>query len=183
MKGAKRLPIGAGAANARRITALALLLASGCSDPVRDGELDALGPEAAGIPPGPDHRPGQPCLACHGGQGPASLVMSFAGTVYGYLDSNEPAGGAVVHLLDAESRTYAIKTNCAGNFWIPASDFVPKFPVKAGAQWGTATEAMRTILTLDGSCNACHTGPQSAGSPGHVYMLPASQTVPEESCP
>jgi len=32
-----------------------------CQDAVHDDEVSALGPEAPGVSPGPDHRPGQPC--------------------------------------------------------------------------------------------------------------------------
>ena len=60
-------------------TGLILLLASvgaavgsGCNDPVPDAEIAVtLGPEPKGSP-GPDHRPGQPCVLCHSDGGPAS---------------------------------------------------------------------------------------------------------------
>ena len=52
------------------------------SNPVHDNEVAALGPEDPSVPPGPDHRPGQPCLVCHGGSGPASAQFAVGGTVY-----------------------------------------------------------------------------------------------------
>ena len=51
-------------------------------DPVHDEQVAALGPEPAGESPGPLHRPGQPCLVCHGGLGPAHQSFSVAGTVF-----------------------------------------------------------------------------------------------------
>ena len=32
------------------------------------------------------HRPGQPCLTCHGGKGPGHVEFSIAGTLYKYPD-------------------------------------------------------------------------------------------------
>ncbi len=166
-----------------RLAIGALLLAiAGCGDPVHDRAVDALGPEKPGVPPGPDHRPGQPCLTCHGGQGPSSFVMSFGGTVYTSLSEDTPAGGAMVHVLDDRMRTFDTPTNCVGNFWIPARQFQPVFPAQVAIQWGSATAVMRTEMRLDGSCNSCHVQPESASSPGHVWMLADGVTAPEVSC-
>jgi hypothetical protein len=152
------------------VIAAALLVAS-CADPVHDRAVDALGPEARGVPPGPKHRPGQPCLVCHGGDGPSSLVMSFAGTVYQHQSSTDPAEGAIVRVLDAAQRTYETPSNSAGNFWIPEGRFKATFPVSAAVTLGTYSRVMRTTMRLDGSCNGCHVDPQSAGSPGRLWVL------------
>jgi hypothetical protein len=145
-----------------------------CADPVHDGDVDALGPEVSGVPKGPDHRPGQPCLTCHGGNGPASFVMSFGGTVYSRQTSTAPAVGATVQVVGADQRTYETKTNSVGNFWIPEREFQPSFPVNAAVTLGRYSRVMRTEMRLDGSCNGCHAGTESSGSPGHVWVTPAS---------
>lgn len=154
------------------VTFALALLAVGCADPVHDAAVDALGPEVSGVRTGPTHRPGQPCLTCHGGEGPARLVMSFGGTVYTRLAGKQPAVGATVRVVDAEQRTYETQTNSAGNFWVPARQFEPVFPVNASVTLGQYSRVMRTKMRLDGSCNACHSDPENSGSPGHVWVLP-----------
>src|SRR5258705_186933 len=114
----------------------AAFLVVACADPAHERAVDALGPEAAGVQPGPEHRPGQPCLTCHGREGPADLLMSFAGTVYQHHSGAEAASGAVVRVLDGEQRTYETTTNSVGNFWIPEKEFVPKFPVTTAVTLG-----------------------------------------------
>jgi hypothetical protein len=57
------------------------LAAVGCDDPVHDDAVTALGGEDPNVPIGALHRPGQPCLVCHGGSGPAALAFSVGGTV------------------------------------------------------------------------------------------------------
>src|SRR6202020_2306636 len=96
-----------------------LALAGACdANPVHDNEVAALGPEPTGSP-GPDHRPGQPCLVCHGGSGPASLQFAVAGTVY-QAQSGAAVGqnGAVVSLNDTNGVTATATTNSVGNFWV-----------------------------------------------------------------
>src|SRR5262245_50333962 len=61
---------------------LLCLLAVGCTDPVRQAQIDKLGPEDPAVPVGPDHRPGQACVLCHSEGGPASSkAFAIAGTV------------------------------------------------------------------------------------------------------
>src|SRR5579864_2181231 len=88
----------------------------GCGDPVPDSKIIALGPEDPSVPPGPAHRPGQPCLVCHQAGGKAA-PFSVAGTIYAEVDGSAPVGNANVYILDSASNTYATKTNCAGNFF------------------------------------------------------------------
>ena len=70
---------------------VALLLAQalvGCSvvedvlDPVHARQVAALGGDPSGQRNGPTHRPGQPCLVCHGGLGPGGPDLSVGGTIY-----------------------------------------------------------------------------------------------------
>src|SRR5689334_11225211 len=115
-------------ATALASTALAAALLAGCGNPVQDARIAALGPEDPNVPPSNVHRPGQPCLLCHGPYKGASPEMTVAGTIYGYAfdpDNSDadpiPVQDAVVELHDAYGNTpidettnekLVIKTNC-----------------------------------------------------------------------
>ena len=75
--------------------------AAGCKDPVHDDAVSALPPEDPSVPPGPLHRPGQPCLVCHDGGGPGSLVFGTAGTIFQDQTDLTPLVAATVQLSDA----------------------------------------------------------------------------------
>lgn len=166
-------------------------MTSSCGDPTHTNAVDALGPEPSGAP-GPEHRPGQPCLVCHGGSGPGVAQFIFAGTVYKTADAKDPAPDAVVALSDALAfaadagagarGTVHAKTNGAGNFFIPVADYVPTYPVHvlvtaAGDDGTTPTVQMTSHIGRDGSCGACHTDPAGPLSPGHVF-LPVPKRAP-----
>src|SRR5215218_7977218 len=70
-------------------------------DPVPQSIIDGLGPETG--EPGPEHRPGQPCLACHGSYAGTSPQMVFGGTVFTTSDKNEiiAASGVPVSVYDS----------------------------------------------------------------------------------
>jgi hypothetical protein len=144
-------------------------LAAACSDPVRAQAIAALGDEAPGVRPGPLHRPGQPCLVCHGGeQGP---TFSVAGTVYARAESAVPVSRVTVELLDSEARSFKAITNCAGNFFVRPDEFLPHYPL-----WITVAAAdhrldMESPVFRDGSCASCHTDPKAPASAGHAYAL------------
>lgn len=111
-------------------------LAAACNvDPVHTAAVKALGPEVAGIPQGQYHRAGQPCLTCHGGEGPAKTVFSMGGTVfYGpAAGSNNPVGvgNATVALEDDSQAQFQTTTNCVGNFYVLPTDWPghPAYPV------------------------------------------------------
>jgi hypothetical protein len=155
---------------------------SACGDPVHDDAVDALGPEKPGVEKGPEHRPGQPCLTCHGGDGPANLVMAFGGTVHAYQTREAAAPNAIVRVLGADHRTYETTTNCAGNFWIPAREFKPVFSVNAAVTSGSFSRVMRTEMSRSGSCNECHVPTAGPSSPGHLWVLPDAQPPPSGGC-
>jgi hypothetical protein len=154
------------------------LLALACSDPTRDAEIAALGPEDPNVQQGPEHRPGQPCLLCHDN-------FSMAGTVY-YEDLTTPFPGATVALIDAVGSQFQATTNGAGNFIIRKSDWMPVFPIgtytddAGNAVFGVTiidpnnssnNAQMVTQIGRDGSCGSCHVGTsKSASSPGHIYL-------------
>jgi hypothetical protein len=159
-----------------------LVLAAGCSDPVNDDAQSALGGEKPGVPKGPLHRPGQPCLVCHGGWGPASPVFSLAGTVYQNEGGTTPIADALVKLIDSKGRVHQAVTNCAGNFFVMQADFDPAFPVWAKVVFGQLggkpfEKPMGSPIYREGSCGKCHSDPRGPTSPGHVYVASALEPL------
>ena len=149
------------------ISALLALLAaasSGCSgDPVRDAAIAALGPEdTAG--PGPDHRPGQPCLLCHSAGGPAaSKALAIAGTVYKTPQAGaDGQDGITVQFVDSRGTGPRVPppTGPSGNFYVPLGDWPDMaFPIRVGLYddpTGGPKQAMQSLIGREGSCNFCH---------------------------
>jgi hypothetical protein len=138
-----------------------------CVDATHDAAVNKLGGEAPGVQPGPLHRPGQPCVTCHGGEGPGNSEFSVAGTVYLYFyDSVAPAPGVTVQIQDINGVAVTIPTNEVGNFYISADDWQPTFPLKTEIHFGKITRQMQTNIGRTGSCGDCHkldVGPISAG--------------------
>lgn len=156
-----------------------------CSDPVNDDARDALGPEQAGVPPGPLHRPGQPCVLCHGEEGPGDMVMSVAGTVYKFPDSDEPLAGAYVDFIDSSGKKFTAATNCAGNFFVQPEDFDPDFPIWTSLRYGGIAMPieMSTPVFRERSCAGCHAIKSGTSSPGHVYFVRVHQAMfPPDGC-
>lgn len=145
------------------------LLAGGCPDPVPEQIEEDQGPEVAGVPQGPLHRAGQRCLACHrdGGEGPA---FSVAGTVYAREGEALGAPAVAVALRDARGEERVFLTNEVGNFWVPAMQWSPTFPLAAELRVDTRTIAMRTEIGRDGSCNTCHVGAGDARRMPGVFV-------------
>ena len=166
---------------------------SSCGDPVHEAEVNALGPEAPGVPHGPTHRPGQPCLTCHGGLGPGNPTFVVAGTIYlnEYVpgtSSYAPLVGGDVHLVDANGLTYDAITNSVGNFYVTQDEWSPTFPLGnvhpdgsptgidiSVAPAGQPTNATPMTTSIDrggvyASCAYCHFDPPGPTSVGHVYQ-------------
>lgn len=146
----------------------ALALASfsaSCTDPVRDRAIERLG-EETGAGPGPEHRPGQPCVLCHSDGGPASdKKFVIGGTVF---ESSSPqskgANNVRVLFIDASSAQRDTQTNAAGNFFIREEEWPDlTFPFKVGLLSGTTPIPMTTTVNREGSCNFCHK--PNTGSP------------------
>lgn len=154
----------------RRLIFVATILAA-CIDPVHDDAVEALGPEKRGVRPGPNHRPGQPCLTCHGKDGPASPELSVAGTIYLARGVLEPIAGVTVHLEDANETTRDPQSNEVGNFFIGRTDWSPVFPIKVTlrdprADGAGGEKPMETLINESAGCADCHRG--SEGGPDHV---------------
>jgi hypothetical protein len=152
------------------IAALAVVASSAC-DPVHDDARAALGGETAGVPPGPLHRPGQPCLVCHDGASGDPAALSMAGTLFADGNALTPQAGATVHLMDALGSTASVTTNAAGNFFLTPATFTPKYPVHVTSiTLGAASITMHSHIGGNGSCAGCHADPAGPDSPGHVYF-------------
>jgi hypothetical protein len=124
-----------------------------------------------------EHRPGQPCLACHGEDyHPGEAVFAIAGTVYLTADTPDGDGleGATVAVLDAAGREFTARTNRAGNFMVEVREglgapeqrdrgrllipWAPTFPVSVavGRDGVEEDRAMETLIWREGSCAGCH---------------------------
>jgi hypothetical protein len=144
---------------------LLLLVLAACSDPVHERMVTALGPEPNGGTPSALHRPGQPCLVCHGGDGPAEGRLVFGGTIY-TTPSGPALVGALVTMTDARGRVFRAPTNLAGNFYV--SEGTPEYPVRVSLDYLDIRQSMSTFAN-EGSCATCHSVP---GGPGPVWVSP-----------
>ncbi|HEX4514397.1 MAG TPA: hypothetical protein VH054_12695 [Polyangiaceae bacterium] len=152
---------------------VALVFVASCSlDPVRDEAARDLGPEEAGVPEGPLHRPDQPCLVCHSD-------MSVAGTIHAAPDAPAPVANVVVTLTDARGSQTTATTNAAGNFFVETSAWAPTFPIHASIALGSLDAIMSTEIGRDGSCASCHVAPTSRISAGLVFLAPAAALLPD----
>jgi hypothetical protein len=162
------------------LVAFALLIAAAvaCEDPVREGAKAALGPETPGVPPGPLHRPGQPCLVCHDLEGKGASPFAMAGTVYADEDTKVPVNEATVVLQDAAGHTQTTSTNCAGNFILRAGQLTLQYPIWVTVQGAGETIDMESPIYRDGSCASCHGDPRGPTSAGHVFLLANARALP-----
>jgi hypothetical protein len=152
------------------VVVAALAASTACTDESHDLEVAALGGEAPGVPKGPTHRPGQPCLVCHGGLGPASNQFVMAGTVYEVQGETGGAKGASVQIEDVNGDFYTATTNEVGNFYITTQQWAPTLPAQVMVFQGQNSQQMVTHIGRDGSCAGCHVQPPSPVSPGPVYV-------------
>lgn len=145
------------------VAAVLAATGSGCTDPVRDQQIEALGDDTEA--PGPNHRPGQPCLLCHSDGGPASnKAFAVAGTIY--KSSKYDAEGApdiFVQFKDARGREPAVPAQSveSGNFWVPLTDWPNiSYPIRVGLYKdnvnGAPIVTMKSLINREGSCNYCH---------------------------
>jgi hypothetical protein len=159
------------------------------TDPVHQREVDALGPEVAGVPKGELHRAGQPCAVCHGPKGPASTQFAVAGTVFAQPGDKVGVPDVQVLLVDSDGTNppSILRTNCVGNFYVLADPsqggWDPQFPIEVGIARPERGEGAQMIghLGREASCAFCHADPAGLSSPGHVYLNTTPD--PNASCP
>jgi hypothetical protein len=140
----------------------------GCGNPSFDVLIERLEPDPPGVVPGPDHRPGQPCLLCHGPYKGASPQMSVAGTIFkapataGEMNpKGETLSNVNVKVFDADGKLNGLGENDTkvakllsgmpyrtndplkgGNFFFEADGdnaFKPSFPLNAQIECSTST--------------------------------------------
>ena len=161
-----------------------------------DVKIAAHGGEVTGVEPSEFHRPGQPCLACHGVYGGASPLMSIAGTIFAAPIEKlpTPVEGVNVVITDAFGNKNGKgptetpperKTNCVGNFFFTKDEFNPGFPLEAKIECPTKPGSVDTTghymssrISREGSCGACHDGKRDQGSPGWVYCVDSPSLSP-----
>jgi hypothetical protein len=148
------------------------------ADPVHSDQITAVGSDPSGERPGPTHRPGQPCLVCHGSDGPNNPELSVAGTVYRSQVGTIALQGAVVTLTDAQGRMQQLDTNRTGNLLVQASAWQPVYPMRVAVSYAGVNVEMKTEVGREGSCAACHTDPAGPASAGHIYLVADPATFP-----
>lgn len=167
--------------------ALGVALAA-CGNPALDDRIDALGDEVPGVEPSAFHRPGQPCVLCHGPYFGAQPELSIGGTIFATDRGRVPVEGAVVRIWDSVGDSRELTTNCIGNFFAKKEDWDPLFPLKVEVEFGLpgkeATDrrlvGMSSRIEREGSCAGCHVDnksevSQTQASPGRVYCVEQEQ--------
>ena len=153
------------------LASLALAALGASCDPVHDDAVSALGGETPGVPPGPLHRAGQPCLLCHDGAAGDPPAFSMAGTIFEDANALAPLVGGVVTLQGKDGSTMTATTNAAGNFYLTPREYLPDYPVHVtSVASGSVSVTMHSHIGRNGSCAGCHFDPAGQGSPGHVYF-------------
>jgi hypothetical protein len=160
--------------------AIALVALASCSDPVLDGAIEAQGNETQNVPAGPLHRPGQPCVVCHQDKGTAaSSPFTVAGTIFAQPLRQVGVEGAEVRMADADGTNFTAKTNCAGNFFVTAKEWSPKFPIIVEVAKNGVRRSMRSVVGRDASCSSCHSPEIQRADPfaqvGHIYLYGADE--------
>ena len=162
----------------------ATTLLLGCRNPVADERQAALGPEQAGVPRGPLHRPGQPCTVCHSSDGGTSPHFSLAGTVYAGADSKQPLPGSVVQVIESNGAQRFFTANAVGTFYANSDDWSPQFPLWVSVGYSCNDPAqsfvhsdMQTQIFRASACADCHFDPRGPSSAGHVYLSATAQGV------
>jgi hypothetical protein len=146
----------------RRGAPIALLVAclAGClGQTPQDVEADSLPDDGR---EGPTHRPGQPCLLCHG--------FAVAGTVYRYATDTRGLSGVEVELSDDAGHSATAITNSTGNFIFERDPWTPLYPLHVTLRLGGVEKQMRNVVHREGSCGECHKPDKGAASPGRIFL-------------
>lgn len=128
------------------------------------------------------HRPGQPCLVCHGrGYHPGEVIFDVAGTVYATPDASRGLAGARVTLTDGEGREVSTRTNRSGNFMFVEGGggdddegtripFRLAWPLLVRVTHGDVVREMESPIWREGSCAHCHARDAGEASVGRVVL-------------
>jgi hypothetical protein len=146
-------------------------------DPQHTLAVAALGPEDPKVPPGPLHRPGQPCMLCHD-LGQEGTAFNLAGTLFRDNLSGTPLTDADVLLIDSAANRFTAHTNCVGNFYVGVSQFEPVWPFWVTIQQGANNSAMGSPVHRERSCAACHFNPTGPRTAGQVYLTSDDFVLP-----
>ena len=145
------------------VVALSATVSASCFNPVHSDDVAALGGETAGVRTGPTHRPGQPCLVCHGGNGPGSPEFEIAGTIYEYRDvASGGVEGVEVKLTDVTGKVVTLQSNRAGNFYLEKDRVSLYYPLSVELNDSRITDAPAGVKTMvtpvgrNGGCSFCH---------------------------
>ena len=125
-------------------------------------KLIALAALCACIPDnGPLMRPGEDCMACHGGTGNLlpgvqrrhAKAWTAAGTVFSSADPAVGVEGAYVEITDATGFAFSPRTNLAGNFYTRET---LQFPLQRACIAFEGVTHCQQSPVAGGSCNSCH---------------------------
>lgn len=139
-------------------------VSASCVDPVHSDDVAALGGEVSGVREGPTHRPGQPCLVCHGSKGPGSPEFEIAGTIYETPGDSAPVEGVELIITDATGKQIPMAaSNRAGNFYLEKDRQTVYYPLTVvlsspliNPGGSSHTKEMVTPIGRNGGCAFCH---------------------------
>jgi len=140
--------------------------------------------EVQSSPGAASHRPGDPCLSCHGESGIAEPPLSVGGTVYASSTSAKESKGlanVALTITDARGVTAELVTDDAGNFY---TDEPLEAPLLATVESGSGPIEM-PVHAPSANCNTCHRNP-GANARALGWIRPARETGidmrPGEDC-
>jgi hypothetical protein len=109
---------------------------------------------------GPDMKPGEDCLSCHGAR------FAIAGTVFPSSGAGADQGlfGATIRITDANDQVVDVVSNNAGNFFLQQS---LAMPLKQAMITNNGKQLVMATAPSSGACNSCHTLGGAAG--GRLY--------------
>jgi len=129
---------------------------------VRAAALALVGVLGACVPDnGPLMRPGEDCIACHGGIGALppgerrrhGKTWTVAGTVFEDPDAGVGAEGVEVQITDRNGWSFSLRANEAGNFY---SREEVALPLQTCLSRGSSIRCMQGAVAFPASCNSCH---------------------------
>jgi hypothetical protein len=151
-----------------------------CTDPILDRTVADQGKETSGVDVGEFHRPGQHCTACHQEHGAASSSpFTLAGTIFAQPLRQVGVNSVEIRLTDADGTKFTAHTNCVGNFFIKADEWVPKFPILVDIAKNGTRRSMKSPIGRASECADCHVLTIPPADPfsnvPHIYLFAADE--------